>query len=301
MAKIDRFVRSGIIRLMKDQTAWDRTDEANVWRRLFIGTIFKSPSISQHSWVIDDIDECINFNALFTKKLLSTIPAGLRIFATSRDLEEIGRGLTSLGPRASILALSEDDTLDDMRLFPNTKLRELNRIESDKDVEAMCDEILQKSRGSFLWVRLVLQEFENAWTEEAMEAVLKDVPGDLHDVYDRILQSIESDPHKKELAKSILTWVVLASRPLSIDELRCAIKLDINQTLQNLTKAFPSLCGQLVFVDQANKVLIIHDTARQFLLEPNLKSEMAISKIYAHAHVSSLLIDYLTSALSKPQ
>lgn len=301
MAMMDGFVRSGIIRLIEDQTAWDRTDEANVWRRLFIGNIFKSPSISKHSWVIDGIDECVNFNALFTKKLLSTIPAGLRIFATSRDLEEIGRGLTSLGPRVSILALSEDDTLDDMRLFLVTKLRELNRIENDEDVEAMGDRILQKSRGSFLWVRLVLQDFEKAWTEEAMEAVLKDIPGDLQEFYDRILQSIESDPRKKELAKSILTWVVLASRPLSIDELRCAIKLDLNQTLQNSAKAVPSLCGQLVFVDRANKVQIIHDTARQFLLEPNLISELAIPESYAHTHISSLLIGYLTSDLLKPR
>lgn len=128
-----------------------------------------------------------------------------------------------------------------------------------------------------------------------MEAVLQDVPSDLGDVYHRILQSIEADPHKKMLAKSILTWVVLAPRPLSTDELRCAIKIDVGQTVQNIIREIPSVCGQLVFIDQSNKVQIIHETAREFLVARDLDSDLAISMGHAHTRLSLLLVRYLSS------
>lgn len=134
-----------------------------------------------------------------------------------------------------------------------------------------------------------------------MEAVLQDVPSDLGDVYHRILQSIEADPHKKILAKSILTWVVLASRPLTTDELRCAIKMDIGQTVQNITRAIPNVCGQLVFVDQNNRAQVIHDTAREFLLGSDLNSDLAISKTHAHTRLSLLLVRYLSNNAVKAQ
>lgn len=301
MATKDEAVRESILQLMEEQPAWDKTDGAGIWRKLYVGTIFKCPSIARHVWVIDGVDECSHFNTLFTKKLVVGIPGQLRLFATSRDLEEVGRGLMSMGSRVSIHALSEDDTFDDMRLFLSSKLTELDRLESSEEREAMCDKILQKSRGSFLWVRLVLQDFENAWTDEAMEAVLEDIPTGLHDVYCRILIAIEADPHKRDLAKSILTWVALAATPLSIDELRCAIKLDINQTMQSMSKAIPNICGQLVFVDRSQKVQIIHETARQFLLRNDLESQLSIQKNHSNTRISFLLLQYISKDVLKPQ
>lgn len=301
MSLLDNFIRERLLKMAEDTSTWDKFDETSIWRRFFVGVIFQSPSLSQHVWVIDGLDECSNFNTLFTKKLLADVPSYLRIFCTSRDFEEISRGLAALGPRVYIHALSEQDTLDDIRLFITTKLTELNRLETDEKRNAMCEKILYKSQGSFLWVRLVLQNFETAWSEEAMEAVLQDVPSDLGAVYHRIIQSIEPDPHKKILAKSILTWVVLASRPLSTDELRCAIKMDVGHTVQNITRAVPSVCGQLVSIDQKNRAQIIHDTAREFLLRSDLDSDLAIPKALAHTHLSLLLVRYLSSNAMKVQ
>ncbi|KAF0316744.1 vegetative incompatibility protein HET-E-1 [Colletotrichum asianum] len=301
MATQDTAVREKLLELQDDEAVWDRADEASVWRKLFVGGIFKVQSASQHYWVIDGVDECVNFNTLFTKKLLATMPSQLRVFATSRDLEEVGRGLISLGSRANLHTMVDSDTIGDMRLFLITKLMELDRLDNDKEREAMCERILEKSSGSFLWVRLVLQEFENAWTEEAMRAVLEEVPADLHAVYHRILQSIETDSRKQMLSKSILAWVCLAPRPLTTDELRCAVKIDISQTLQSMGKAIPNLCGQLVFVDKADKVQIIHETAREFLLSPGLDSALAIPKAKTHTRLSSLLLSYLSGDVLKPR
>lgn len=301
MSLQDAFIRERLLKMTEDANSWDRSDETNIWRKFFVGAVFHSPLLSRHVWVIDGVDECFNFNILFAKKLLTTVPSSLRIFFSSRDLEEIRLGLAALGPRVHIHALSEQDTLDDMRLFITTRLTELDRLETDEERHAMCERILHKSRGIFLWVRLVLQEFETAWTEEAMEAVLQDIPSDLGNVYHRILRSIEADSRKKILAKSILTWVVLASRPLSTDELRCAVKLDVGQTVHNIIRAIPSLCGQLVFIDQNNNAQVIHETAREFLLGRHLDPDLAISEAQAHTRLSLLLVRYLSSNAMKAQ
>ncbi|KAI1455840.1 WD40-repeat-containing domain protein [Annulohypoxylon moriforme] len=292
MAMQDIRITERLLQLEGEGVTWDMTDEWSVWKRLFVNGIFKLPSISQHFWIIDGVDECTNFNCLFTKKLLATLPKGLRFFATSRNLEEIGRGLASLGSRVSLQSLSETDTLGDMRLFVTSRLRALDRLESDEDVNAMCEKILEKSSGLFLWVRLVLEEFENAWTSEAMDAVLSEVPIGLQDMYLRMLQLMEKDRRRVKLVKSILTWVVLACRPLTVAELRVAVKLDINETLQNTSKAIPSLCHQLVFVDNTDRVHILHATAREFLLDETLDSEFAVNGVEKHAYLSSLLLRY---------
>jgi pimeloyl-ACP methyl ester carboxylesterase len=301
MAMQDDLVKDALLELAQDDFTWDTTDEASVWRRLFTGCIFKTPCLAQHFWVIDGVDECTNFNALFAKRLLAFLPQELRLFATSRNLEEIERGLAPLIPnRAFMHLLSDDDTVEDMRLFLTMGLMELGRPETLEDRERMCDKILEKSSGSFLWARLVLQEFEDAWTEEAMDAVLREIPPDLFELYSRMARSIEQDPRKLILAKSILTWVVLARRPLTVDELRCAAKFDINQTLQNATKAIPDLCGQLVFVDQHDRIQMIHDTAREFLLTEDLGLTLSVQKKHGHTRLASLLLRYLSSSALRP-
>ncbi|RFU79588.1 nacht and wd domain-containing [Trichoderma arundinaceum] len=296
MASQDNLVGEKLIQLEHEGIAWDKTDDATIWTKLFVDRIFKLALEKQHFWVIDGLDECANFNSLFTKKLLAKLPRnhGFRVFITSRNLDAIERGIASLGPQVNAYALSDSDTLDDIRLFLTTKLRELDRLETENDLEAMCNRILEKSSGSFLWARLVLQEFENAWTEEAMEAILREVPGELGDLYSRMVQSIEMDKSKTGLAKTILTWVVLARRPLALDELRCAVKLDLNQTLQNMRRAIPSLCGQLVYVDPTDKAHIIHETAREFLLGQNMGSQLTVHKEIGHTHIASILTRFLS-------
>ncbi|KAK4235181.1 hypothetical protein C8A03DRAFT_46637 [Achaetomium macrosporum] len=301
MAMQDHSVKEALLQLALDGLTMDNADETSVWRRLFTGCIFKLPGIGQHFWVVDGVDECANFHALFTKRLLVGLPEGLRLFATSRNLEEIERGLASLGPnRAIVQVLSDEDAAEDMRHYVTTGLMELGRPETAEDRERMCEKILQKASGSFLWARLVLQRFEHAWTEEAMDAVLGEIHNDLFELYSRMVQSIEKDRRKLMLAKSIFPWVVLACRPLTIEELRCAIKLDTNQTLQNAAKAIPALCGQLTFIDQHGKVQMIHETAREFLVAEGLGLEVCIDKEQGHTRLGSLLLKYLSSPILKP-
>ncbi|KAK7942761.1 uncharacterized protein PG986_011874 [Apiospora aurea] len=263
-----------IEQLDRDGESWDQNDEKSMWRKLFANGIFKTGNIHNHIWVIDGLDECSKSSSWF--RLVPQLPSGLRVFMTSRSNDEIERGLTSLGSRVQIQPLVTADTAQDMHAFLRAKLEDL----SLENIDGLCNRILTKSQGSFLWVRLVLEEFENAYTDEDSEAILKEVPEDLCQMYTRMLNTIQSERRRSKLTKSILTWSALAGRPLSTEELRCAIRLDINETPHNIEKAIPTVCGQLVFVDQASKVHMIHETAREFILDDDLKSGLAVRKRY---------------------
>ncbi|KAI1177574.1 hypothetical protein F4777DRAFT_541485 [Nemania sp. FL0916] len=296
MSLNDPIVAQRVLQLDQDGESWDQHDERMIWKKLFVSAIFKLSTISSHIWVVDALDECVKFSSWF--KLLSQLPSGLRLFVTSRSTNEIERGITSLGPHVITRSLTNHDTAEDMHAYLYARLEDL----SLENVDELCRRILAKSQGSFLWVRLVLQEFESAYTDEDIEAILQDVPDDLYEMYNRMLEMIESERRRTKLARSILSWVTLACRPLTIDELRCAIRLDINETPHNMEKAIPTVCGQLVFIDQASRVHMIHETAREFLLSEDLDSTLAVKRGERHGHLAQLLCKYLaTDAVKTPQ
>ncbi|KAI0408779.1 hypothetical protein F4802DRAFT_366865 [Xylaria palmicola] len=296
MSLNDPTIAQRVLQLDQDGESWDQKDDRVIWRKLFVNAIFRLNTISSHIWVVDALDECVKFSSWF--KLLPQLPSGLRLFITSRSTDEIERGITSLGPRVVTRSLTNHDTAEDMRAYLSTRLEDL----SLETVDELCTRILARSQGSFLWVRLVLQEFENAYTDEDIEAILQEVPDDLYKMYTRMLEMIESERRRTKLARSILSWVTLACRPLTVDELRCAIRLDINETPHNIEKAIPTVCGQLVFIDQASRVHMIHETAREFLLSEDLDSPLAVKRGERHGHLAQLLCKYLaTDAAKTPQ
>ncbi|KAI0099640.1 hypothetical protein GGR51DRAFT_551995 [Nemania sp. FL0031] len=296
MSVNDSTIAQCVLQLGQDDESWDQHDDRVIWRKLFVGAIFQLSTISSHIWVVDALDECAKFSSLF--KLLPQLPSGLRIFITSRGTNEIERGITSLGPRVVTRSLNNHDTAEDMHAYISARLEDL----SLENVDELCRRILAKSQGSFLWVRLVLQEFESAYTDEDIDAILQDVPDDLYEMYKRMLEMIESERRRTKLARSILSWVTLACRPLTIDELRCAIILDINERPHNIEKAIPTVCSQLVYIDQASRVHMIHETAREFLLSEDLESTLAVKRGERHGHLAQLLCKYLaTDAVKTPR
>ncbi|KAJ2902781.1 NACHT and WD domain-containing protein [Zalerion maritima] len=288
MALQDELVLEKILKLQKQGIDCDGMDEKAIWRKLFVTGIFETMSSSKHVWVLDGLDECSKFTRIF--RLLQQIPTGLRIFTTSRSLEEINRGLISLTSKVHTTSISSSDTMDDIRAYVSLRLDELGLEHS---YESLADKIIAKSSGSFLWVRLVLQELESAYTDEDIEAVLNDIPDDLLDLYSRMLSTVESDRRRVKLAKSVLTWVTLASRPLTTQELQCAVKLDIHETPHNMDKLLPTVCGQLVSVGQGSIVSLIHETVREFLTNKDLDSELAVKKVEGHGRLAGICLKYL--------
>lgn len=286
-------IRKKVLALQPNGVDFEKLDERNIWRKLFMNAIFSAGPIQPHFWVIDGLDECNKIQSFFyiISNINGNIP--LRVFVTGRRVQEIERGFGQLRQKITHIPLLLSDTIDDIKSFILTRLGGL-LVKDIDSLTSLTDKILMKSGGSFLWVRLVIHELEITWAEEMIEEVLNEIPADMNLLYKRILDDMTKMSRATRIAKAILTWTVCAMRPLTLSEMQSALKIDIDETIHNLDRSISSICGQLVFVDQRSRIQIIHQTAAQFLLEEGLNSEFAIRKVDSHAHLAVKCLEFLS-------
>ncbi|EHK15423.1 uncharacterized protein TRIVIDRAFT_132216, partial [Trichoderma virens Gv29-8] len=287
MALNDPAVRRRIFKLQDNSVSWQLHDEKSIWRKLFVDGIFQVRFKSPHYWLIDGLDECSGASAFF--QLASQIPDAIQIFVTSRNTPEIERGIGSLGYRVLTHSLSITDTAADIQAVIHAGLE----ILSLHDIAQLEPKLVEKASGSFMWVRLVLQELETAFTDEDVEEILNEVPNDLYKMYERILHTIENERRRAKVAKSILFFVVLAVRPMTLDELCHAIQYELGQTLHKMDQVIMLTCSQFVTINHRSRVQIVHETAREFFLSEGLNSSLAIPRCQGHSRFANLCISYL--------
>lgn len=225
-------------------------------------------------------------------KLDSRIP--LRIFITSRPSPTIHKGFSQLRNVTTETA-SPENTLGDITLYVKQKVEELdtNHVEY---MQKITFTILEKSEGCFLWVVLVLEELENAFSESEVDRILMEVPVGMDPLYERTLEGMSQAPRGKPLAKIILKWSACATRALTVEELETALQIQTKEKgIFALEKFISSTCGHLVYVDRYKKVRMIHQTAKEFLLREDLDSEFAIKGRDVHGELAETCLQYLIS------
>lgn len=116
-------------------------------------------------------------------------------------------------------------------------------------------------------------------------------------LYLRILEGLMNNARNRDIAKAILKWTVCASRPLTIDELKDALRLDISVTLPRLDQTLGSTTGNLVYVDGDNKAQLAHQTVRSFLTRDPTGdlpiNDFSIVRSRDHLNISRVCLDYL--------
>ncbi|MCJ1390675.1 hypothetical protein MMC18_003536 [Xylographa bjoerkii] len=189
MALSNLEVRKRLLLLEENDMTLGKNDEKALWRKLFVASVFHAKYLQPQYWVIDALDECDKFQSVFP--MISSIQsnAPFRIFITSRKLPEIERGFVQLGQKVTPLEVLKSDTIEDIKLFIAARINDLP-VDSDEDRTKLTDRILKKSEGSFLWVRLVMQELQHAWSEEGIEDILNEIPADMNMFYARTLESM---------------------------------------------------------------------------------------------------------------
>ncbi|KAK3936654.1 hypothetical protein QBC46DRAFT_418605 [Diplogelasinospora grovesii] len=299
MACIDAGVRNKLLELREKQAKIDLDNERVIWRTLFVSGIFQA--MSCHYWVIDPLDECSNCGPFFDSmlaKMGQTTP--LRILMTSRETSELHKAFSSLGNhRCHREAIVAEETLADIELIVSTKAQKLD-LGSEEDRSALVSTVIEKAKGSFLWTTLVLDELSSAYSEEDIEQILDEVPQGMEPLYDRALEMMSRATRGKRLAKAILTWAVCVIRPLTVRELQAALEIDLKDRFLRLGESVATLCGQLVTTDKFGRVQMVHETAREFLLNDDLDSDLAINKSEAHTRIARTCLEYLNSDDMKP-
>ncbi len=124
---------------------------------------------------------------------------------------------------------------------------------------------------------------------------LDSLPDKIDETYDKAMLRVRGqEPVKTTCAFKVLSWVLFAQRPLKIEELRCALAIEENDSYPS-EDALPdadsllSACGGLIVVDDSEVVRFIHFTAQQYF---NRASHSEFSS--AHAYLATVCITYLS-------
>jgi hypothetical protein len=271
-----------------------KSDYRTIWRKLFLDGIFKTPCEHVHYWVIDALDECKQEAEAIALLMKTAEASSVHILVTSRNQFESGQKLGE--SKVSVLSegILEQDSKSDITMYLYANMDALPSVDADGQ-QSIVDQILEKSRGCFLWVSIVVQELRNVYTSTDKQRVLDEVPTDMNELYARILDSMSKAPYGKELVKAILTWTVCSTRPLKVQELQEALQLDLKVSIDGLENSIRSYCGQLVDIDANGQVQMTHLTARQFLLNGSTDSEFSINEREGHRRLLLTGLRYLNS------
>ena len=287
-------VLTSVLDVGKKDESIAKADYRTIWRKLFLEGIMKVKLGRPQFWVVDALDECKSDVDLIPLLVKLSETLNIRFFVTCRNrYESHGQMLSS---RTSVMSeeISESDTKIDIKRYLAAHIDSLPTVDEDGS-QSIIAKILAKSAGCFLWVKLVLEELMQVHTSTEVYQILEEIPSSMDELYTRILQSMSTATHGKILAKAILTWTVCSARPLTTEELYYALQLDIKDNINKIEKAISASCGQLVYVDAKSRVHMIHQTAREFLLQLDSTSEFAIEKKSGHKRLLTSCIRYLCS------
>ncbi|KAJ5710457.1 natch and ankyrin domain protein [Penicillium malachiteum] len=238
-----------------------------LWRVFLI--LLRQSSSSQVVCVLDGLDECEKESL---RQLLDAVEnylsqsqenAGPRIklILLSRPKPAILE--STLGQYQHIeLDESNSHTSLDVKRYILAKVTELASEQNlSKEMIAQVQQaLLAGADGTFLWVGFVANELEGRSWDQIKE-ILHRTPKGLGGVYQRLLQQIDD----KEALVPILQWVVLAARPLTVDELTAAAGIKPSDTLPatEVVRRRLRLCGLLVKIE-GGVVNLVHESAKEF-------------------------------------
>jgi WD40 repeat protein len=268
----------------------DRQRVGRVWETIFEGILFRQNLTRPLVWIIDGLDEADQPEQLV--RLLSRIHSAnrFRMLIISRMMGDL---TSNFSHRIEMVreTVSSDDTLDDIRSYASSVISAT--LHTDSIREDICNKILAKAHGSFLWITLVLNRLKENWhTQNDIDQMLNDLPEGMETLYVRMVGTIsEQAPRPRAIALGILTWVVCSFRPLEMAELEVSLSYEFGEFL-SLKDTITQTCGNFVVVEKS-RVALIHDTARHFLLHRTDDLPQTIDYRWGNEHIASTCMNFL--------
>ncbi|KAG1812210.1 uncharacterized protein BJ212DRAFT_478663 [Suillus subaureus] len=248
--------------------------------------------------VIDALDECKDYPDLI--RHLEKLPedARLRLFVTSRSMPDVQDAFHDLFK----LSLKDNaGQMEDMRMHIKGQLENQKHLSqlSDALKKTILKKLLEKAEGMFRWVQCQLDEIVAYNKLVDIEATLDNVPAGLYETYDRIIQAIKQrGPRDDQIAHSCLLWLAGVFTPLTLDQLKEAMMIEVGQSELNpdLGVMNPmdilAACGSLVDYNEKTRVVtLFHNSVKEYLITRPNSIFKSISDM--HTRICKLLITYV--------
>jgi ankyrin repeat protein len=167
-------------------------------------------------------------------------------------------------------------------------------------------------------VAFQIEELCSRHCDDEIRKAIRDLPKDLTETFNRALRRIVSSQHA-DIAQRCFRWVAAAQRPLTRDELREAISIEIGQLhsieerLTNGIHLISSWCENLLVCDEEKYIVqFAHHSVQEFLTteqschDPHAELDIFHFKLQDAGHfigeicVSYLNFDDLKTSLARP-
>lgn len=257
--------------------------------------------------ILDALDEC-NESGHFLRCLLKlSREASVKVICTSRREKEQLRELHAV----PAFEMVPTEVSKDIRVFLEYKVSKSPKL-SHPLVKSSIIRVLQnRNRGMFLWVALMIKELKSKGSIHEIRESLDSLPEGLDKVYERILTRLHASltSSAQEFCCRLLKWIVCATRPLKLQEMRDALQIDYSansffgsdETLLYSERDFELACGSLVVI-RCGVIQLVHLSARDYLqkteLDPMLPQDLNGFFVDSEKSSSSLAM-HCTSYLLK--
>jgi hypothetical protein len=238
-----------------------------------LSDILNDASLPMTYLLVDALDECVSglpeLLNIITDDRLSK-PSRTKWLVTSRNLPDIERYLHQdpVGVKIS-LELSASHVSKAVTSFIDVKVQALVSMKNyDRETQANVQQLLlDRAEGTFLWVWLVCKRMESVPRYRTM-SMLRELPPGLDPLYDRMKQQIleYNDEETVEYCKHILQLIMLAYRPLRLEELVVIASLPTTQLAD--VEDLIGHCGSFLTIREGT-VIFVHLSAKEYFTTGN--------------------------------
>ena len=274
--------------------------------------------------VLDALDECEE-NArnqligkliyFFSHEVYQHPSLKLKFLVTSRPYDDLELKFERLSTFSTYMRFDGDEKSwmigQEINLVIDAKIPHIAGSFDYEERKRICDRLKDMENRTYLWLFLTIDIIEkspsNFRRKSDIESLLSNLPAEVSDAYDRILQRSTD----KAKARILLELIVAATRLLSLEEANVALTIATRERccetqgelelwpLQNFKSDVQNWCGLFVSVHDG-KLSLIHQTAREFLTKtsksacnPLHKWKGCLDMAAAHSTMSRICLSYL--------
>ena len=136
--------------------------------------------------------------------------------------------------------------------------------------------LVAKSPSRFLLTALQMDRIFDTRTIKGIKSALSSMPGQLDELYREALVRIQKQSdNDEELGMRILSWIIHAKRPLSVNELRYGLAIDYSDVQEDVefdednvlsSGSLVDVCAGLAIIDSNSQVVrLAHYTTQEYL------------------------------------
>ncbi|KAL8781299.1 MAG: hypothetical protein Q9213_006074 [Squamulea squamosa] len=290
--------REALNRLSDAGFTLEKADARTIWQKVYVSILFKINFATNLFWIVDALDESDTPKGLV--EMLSNLSSSkmpIKILIISRQSPDLAMSFERLKKHTTVETLFVKESHRDIRLFVEKEM-ELMRASEDLK-EDVVQKLLAKADGNFLWVHLAVDEILQCHTEDDVQQALDAIPTGITSLYERMEVAITkgAKPSSLALARTILQWAACPRRPVSLDELSQALQPEYRPML-DLGHTISQVCGQFVVVDSASRLVMVHQTARDYLTQTS-SDQFSIDQEKAHKELFAKCFEFLDDQLRR--